>query len=89
MNDNQILVVHSRWVYNVMGITLEAQVSFICFAFMHSFQKIILDFGDFQTLYGGRKSIEEALHANECVRWMEAFIAIWDILYGAHIQCKT
>ena len=29
MNDNQILVVHSRRVYNFMGI-LEAQVSFIC-----------------------------------------------------------
>ena len=26
LNDNQILVVHSRWVYNFMGIILEAQV---------------------------------------------------------------
>ena len=31
------------------------------------FSKIVSDFGDFQTLYGGRKSIEKALHANECV----------------------
>ena len=55
MNDNQILVVHSRWVYNFMGIILEAQVSFIFFAFMHSFQKIS-DFGDFQTLCVIRES---------------------------------
>ena len=52
MNDNQILVVHSRWVYNFMGIILEAPVSFIFFTFMHSFQKLVLDFGDFQTLCG-------------------------------------
>ena len=45
------------------------------FAIMHSFQKLVSYFGDFQTLYGGRKSIEKALHAHECVRWMEAFIA--------------
>ena len=38
------------------------------FAFMHSFHKLVPDFGDFQTLYGGRKSIEKALHANEYVR---------------------
>ena len=39
------------------------------FAFMHSFHKLVSDFGDFQTLvYGERKSIEKALHANECVR---------------------
>ena len=36
------------------------------FAFMHSFQKLLSDFGNFQTLCGGRKSIEKALHANEC-----------------------
>ena len=34
----------------------------------HSFTKLVSNFGDFQTLYGGRKSIEKALHANECVR---------------------
>ena len=51
MNDNQILVVHSRWVYNVMGMILEAQVSSIFFlAFMHSFQNLVSDFGDFETL---------------------------------------
>ena len=38
------------------------------FAIMHSFQKLVSDFGDFQNPYGGRKSIEKALHANECVR---------------------
>ena len=38
------------------------------FAFMNYFQKLVSDFGDFQTLYGGRKSIEKALHAHECVR---------------------
>ena len=52
-----------------MGIILEAQVSLISFlAFMHSFQKLVSGFDDCQTLYGGRKSIEKALHANECVR---------------------
>ena len=45
-------------MYNFMGIILEAQVSFIFFAFMHSFQNCFFanvnarfsDFGDFQTL---------------------------------------
>ena len=45
---------------------------FICYffflAFMHYFQKSVSEFGDFQTLRGGRKSIVKALHANECVR---------------------
>ena len=57
MNDNQILVLHSRWVYNFMGIILEAQVSF---AFMHSFQKLVSDFGDFQTLYVRRDGHRES-----------------------------
>ena len=42
MNDNQILVLHSRWVYNFMAIILEAQVFFIPPpppTFMHSFQQ--------------------------------------------------
>ena len=34
-----------------MGIILEAQVSFIFYTFMHSFQNLVSDFGDFQTLY--------------------------------------
>ena len=57
-------------MYNCMGIILEAHVFFSSFfvAFMHYFQILVSDFGDFQTLYGGRKSIEKALHANECVR---------------------
>ena len=44
MNDNQILVVHSRWVYN----------------FIHSFQKLVSDFGDFQTLGGWRTRHRES-----------------------------
>ena len=41
----QILVVHSRGVYNnyFIGIILEAH-------FMHSFPKLVSDFGHFQTL---------------------------------------
>ena len=35
------------------------------FAFMHSFQKLVSDFGDFQTLYLEETVIEKALHANE------------------------
>ena len=34
------------------------------FAFMHSFQKLVSDFGDFQTLYLEETVIEKALHAN-------------------------
>ena len=36
-------------MYNFMGIILEAQVSFIFFAFMLSFQKLVSDFGDLET----------------------------------------
>ena len=50
-----------------MGIMLEALVSFIFFlAFMHSFQKLVSDFDDFQTLYVVEETImviEIALHA--------------------------
>ena len=56
MNDNHILVVHSRRVYNFMGIILEAQMSFKIFAFMHSFHKLVSDFGNFQTLRVGSDS---------------------------------
>ena len=68
MNDNQILVVHSRWVYNFMGIILEAQVSFIFFfAFMHSFQKFSFRFLVIFKPYTLEETvIEKALHANEC-----------------------
>ena len=44
-----------------MGIILEAQVSFFL-AFMHSFQKLVSDFGNFQTLhalYGGKKPVRK------------------------------
>ena len=57
-------------MYNFMGISLGTQHVFFffrCYAFFSN-KKLVLDFGDFQTVYGGRKSIEKALHANECVR---------------------
>ena len=47
MNYIQILVEHSRGVYNFMVMILVAQVSFIFFAFIHSFQKLVSDFGPF------------------------------------------
>ena len=62
MNDNRILVVHSRLVYNFMGMILEAQVSFIFSFLCILFKKLVSDFGDFLTLRGGRKSIEKALY---------------------------
>ena len=38
-------------MYNFMGIILEAQLGvFHFFAFMHSFPKLVSDFGDFGTL---------------------------------------
>ena len=47
-----ILIVQSTGVYNFMGMILVAQASlfFYIFAFMHSFQKLVPDFGHFQTL---------------------------------------
>ena len=48
-------------MYNFIGIILKAQVSFIFFlAAMHSFQKLVSDFGDFQTLYVRRDSRTES-----------------------------
>ena len=41
------------------------------FAFRHSFQKLVSDFGDFETLHVCVKEEtvrEKALHANQCVR---------------------
>ena len=39
----------------------------VFFFFSHSFQKLVSDFGDFETLYVLEKTaIEKALHANEC-----------------------
>ena len=75
----QILVVHSRGVYNSMGIILEAQLGVF-----------LLFFPRFYAFFSHKKfrswpfsnptvvvetSIEKALNANECVRWIEAFIA--------------
>ena len=48
-------------MYNFMGIILEAQVSFIfSLACMHSFQTLVSDFGDFQTLCVRRDSHRES-----------------------------
>ena len=44
-------------------------------AFMHSFQKLVSDFGDFEPYVLEETAIEKALHANQCVRCIEAFIA--------------
>ena len=75
MNDNHILVVHRRWVYNCMGIILEAQVSYIFFAFMHSFQKIVSDVGDFQTLCDLRARHKESITCKWMWQMNRAFIA--------------
>ena len=46
---------------------LEGTGIFHFFALMHSFQKLVSDFGDFETLRVIReKDIENALHGNEC-----------------------
>ena len=83
MNDNTILVVHSRWVYNFMGIILEAQVSFIfsllCIPFKNLLQILVI----LKPYVLEKTAIEKALNANECVRWIEPFIAnlghpLWD-----------
>ena len=74
MNDNQILVVHSRRVYNFMGIILEARVSYffffslLCILFKNLFQILkpyVLE----------KTAIEKALHANECEEMNRPFIA--------------
>ena len=73
MNDNQILVANSRWVYTFMG--LEAQVSFIfpllCILFKTNNQILVI----LKPYVLEETVIEKALDANECVRWIEAFIA--------------
>ena len=51
MNDNQIVVKCIADEYIFMGIILEAQVSSIFSLLnMDSFQKLVSDFGDFETL---------------------------------------
>ena len=49
--------------YNFGGTSL-----FHFSAFMHSFQKLVSDFGDFEPYVLEETVIEKALHANECVR---------------------
>ena len=69
----QILAVHSRGVYNFIGIILEARFFSHFYAF---FSKISLRFWPFSNpTVVEETSIEKALNANECVRWIEAFIA--------------
>ena len=38
------------------------------FAFMHSFQKLVSDFGDLEPYVLEKTAIKKALNANECVR---------------------
>ena len=57
MNDNQILVIHSRGVYNCMDkITV-----FYCSVIMHCFQKFVSDLGKFFQLCTNKIPIEFAL----------------------------
>ena len=71
-----MLVVHNRGVYNFMGMILVAQVFFFFFAFMHSLHKISFRFWSFPNrTVMNEISIKKALNANECVRWIETFIA--------------
>ena len=75
MKYNQIFVIHSRGVYNFMGIILERQVSFIlsvlCIIFKNYVQILVIFF----TYVLEKMAIKIELHANVCVRWIEAFIA--------------
>ena len=48
--------------YNFGGTSL-----FHCSALMHSFQKLVSDFGAFRNLVLEKTAIESALHANECI----------------------
>ena len=73
----QLLVVHSRGVYNFMGIILEGQVSFFFFRFHAFFSKFIFRFWPFSnpTVVELEETLEKALNANACVRWIDAFVA--------------
>ena len=66
----QILVVHSRGVYNCMGIILEAQVSIICSLLCILFKNLLQILAIFKPYFGGRDLHREStsLNANECVR---------------------
>ena len=79
MNDNQILVVQSRWVYNYIDAIFEAHVSFFFFAFIHSFQKFVSDFGDFQTLMCWKRVRDHHTESTTC---------IWVCEMNRGIHCK-
>ena len=67
----QILVEHSRGVYNFMSMILVAYVSFLFFSFCFYafFSKISFGFGPFSnSTVVNEISIKKALNANECVR---------------------
>ena len=67
----QMLIVHSRGVYNFMGMILVAQGSFIVLLLC-----ILFRFWPFSNPPVVKEiSIKKALNANECKRWIEAFIA--------------
>ena len=67
MNDSQILEVHSRCVYNFMGILLGAQASFIfshlCILFKNYSQILVI----FKPYTETSNWHVIALYANECV----------------------
>ena len=74
---NQILVVHSRWVYNFMGIILEAQVSSF-FRFYAFLSKIGLRYWWISNPIWWNKVHRESTTCKwvcDSVRWMEAFVA--------------
>ena len=82
MNDSQILEVHSRWVYNFMGILLGVQASFIfshlCILFKN-YSQILVILKPYTEI---RNWHDTALDANECVMYIHS-LQIWVILYVA------
>ena len=71
--------------YNIGGTGV-----FHFFAFMHSFQKLVSDFGDFETLCGRRDSHRESTTCKSvCEMNRGIHLQIWVILYGARSQCRN
>ena len=66
MHDNKILEVHSRWVYNFMGMILEAHVSLICTILCILFKILFKILVIFKPYTLEETVIEKSLHANEC-----------------------
>ena len=85
----KILVVHSRGVYNFMGMILVAQVSLffslLCILFKNLFQILAI----FKPYCGERDLHKESTKCKwvcEMNRGIHSKSA-WDILYGAGSQC--